>query len=331
MFHLKGLGRVGLNSRFMDNLLNNVLKREIGRQRAALPFCIRLASSETSTNSTASSSDKELPAKQENKTPNLEENPYYSKYAEKLAQAKKGGVGKGVQDKVSSEQEKVRLGFEELEAKLSTSKNDHDPGPRKGENASSSRPKTLNDIVHISKLEGHTAEEITEIWSQFHRTKEECIYAVLPSSSYDKIYELATQYPIFLFPLPRIDKAAADGQPKEGYEFFLGQFVSHAFYFTPLALYQRYKDVAPPCVVLHHYPELSPKKGIVLMSGEFDKNAVNLLEAQCLANQIKLFYGGDDIAKKMLLHTFNRDAEKFQHVDLVKEFEQSLVPGKLKA
>lgn len=312
----------------MDTMLNSVLRREINRQRAVIPFSLRVVaerafSAEPATTSDGSAQSQPIKTKT---PPKIEENPYFDKYAEKIKKAQLAKESAEKVEQLTKEQQRVKDGLSKLESQLSTSASGHDPGPRPvAEDAARGSRKSLNDVVHIDLLSGHTADEIKEIWSHHHRTKQDCLYAVIPSSSYDRIYELATQYPVFLYPLPRADKSAS-GEEEAGYEFFLGQFRDHAFYFTSLIIYQRYKDLAPPCLVLQHFPELGAKKGIVLMNGEFDKNSINMLEAQCLANQVKLFYNGEDLRKKMLLHAFNKDPSVFKYSDLISEFEQSLIP-----
>ncbi|KAI1280562.1 ATP synthase mitochondrial F1 complex assembly factor 1 [Halotydeus destructor] len=301
----------------MDNMLNSVLRREINRQRAVIPFCIRHLS-ETAQSSSEKSTDKL-------KEPKLEENPYFSKYADKIrkAQSALSEPSKG-QDE-PNEQRQMKEEMKKFEARMAVPRAGYDPGP-KSTPSGSTRPKNLGDIVHMDLLLGHGAEEIEKIWKKYHSSKENTLFAVVPSECYNSIYELATQYPLFLYPLPRSDKAPENLTPEsEGYEFFLGQFSGHSFYFTPVVLYQRYGESAPPCLVINHFPELSSTKKIVLMNGEYDSNALGIAEAQCLANQIKLFYDGQDLRKKILLHAFNKDQKAFNHEDLIKEFEGSLL------
>lgn len=70
-----------------------------------------------------------------------------------------------------------------------------------------------------------------------------------------------------------------------------------------------------------HYTELKDSKGIVLMRGEFDKNVVDAKEAQCLANQLQLYYTQNDPNKIRLLDIFTNKPDEFKHADLVKEIE----------
>lgn len=57
------------------------------------------------------------------------------------------------------------------------------------------------------------------------------------------------------------------------------------------------------------------------MRGEFDKNVLNVQEAQCLANQLQLYYGRNDPQKIKLLDQFTKKPDEFKHMDLIKEIE----------
>lgn len=71
-----------------------------------------------------------------------------------------------------------------------------------------------------------------------------------------------------------------------------------------------------------HYTEFSEKLGIVLMRGEYDVNVINAQEAQCLVNQLQLFYSQSNNQTKLdLLKKFTHSPDNFKHLDLIKEFE----------
>ena len=46
-----------------------------------------------------------------------------------------------------------------------------------------------------------------------------------------------------------------------------------------------------------------------------------VLEAQFLANQVQIYYGGDDEEKLSLLETFTHNPEAFKHMDLISQIE----------
>lgn len=69
-----------------------------------------------------------------------------------------------------------------------------------------------------------------------------------------------------------------------------------------------------------HYTEFSDQ-GIVLMRGEFDTKVINPQEAQCLINQLQLYYSQDNASKLQLLEKFTKDPASFSHTDVIKELE----------
>lgn len=287
----------------MLKMFNQTLLKEIRRQAAAIP---ELGSRAFSSQPPPTSSD-------------LETNPYYSKYAEKLkeAQKKAGAQSSKSAEQISREQREVIEGLKKFESKFDSDKGD--PGPRPG----GGKRKALDDVVKMDLLKDLPPEEISRVWSAYHSKKEDCIYAILKSEEYDMITSLTIDYPVFLYPIPR-DDTSAPNKESMGYQFFIGQFENHSCYFTPLVYYQRYKDLAPVSLAVNYYPEFK-EKGVVLMNGEYDKNIINLLEVQCLANQFKLFYEGPDEKKKELLHKFNKNPGSFNHLDVVAEFEVSVI------
>lgn len=84
---------------------------------------------------------------------------------------------------------------------------------------------------------------------------------------------------------------------------------------------QVHKENAPECLTITHYSEFKDSKGIVLMRGEFDKNIINANEAQCLANQLQLYYCKSDPERNALLERFTKRPDEFKHMDLIKQIE----------
>lgn len=87
--------------------------------------------------------------------------------------------------------------------------------------------KKLSDIMKIELLENKTADEIKQIWFEYH-SKKDVLVAAIPTATYNLLSARGKQYPMFIFPLPR----------SQGYEFFLLQFASNTVHFTPLLCYQ---------------------------------------------------------------------------------------------
>lgn len=57
------------------------------------------------------------------------------------------------------------------------------------------------------------------------------------------------------------------------------------------------------------------------MRGEYDNKVLTALEAQCLANQLKLYYLENNPRKQEILETFTKAPESFKHMDVIKELE----------
>lgn len=168
----------------------------------------------------------------------------------------------------------------------------------------------LNNIMKVDMIKDKSKEEIIEIWREYH-TQKDYICGTLTPEQYDKMFARGKQYPTFLLPLPR----------ENGYEFIMCQFYGSEVHMTPLLWYQTHKENAPECLTMTHYTELRHDKGIVLMRGEFDTKLINVQDAQCLANELQLYYITDNKQKLQLLETFTNRPNEFKHMDLIAQLE----------
>ncbi|KAK2493877.1 hypothetical protein MC885_013106, partial [Smutsia gigantea] len=84
-------------------------------------------------------------------------------------------------------------------------------------------------------------------------------------------------------------------------------------------------------LILYHYPELKEEKGIVLMTAEMDSTFLNVAEAQCIANQVQLFYATDRKETYGLVETFNFRPNEFKYMSVIAELEQSGLGAELKS
>jgi len=239
----------------------------------------------------------------------LQNNPYYNKYAEKISQLQK----------TSPEEFLSRL--KENEDKKSTKKSSNVsktmptplaglPGEAKIKPNAFTKPKLLSDVMKTELLEGKSPNEIEEIWFDYHKNKD-CIVASVPLSNFDTIQLRGEKFPIFLLPLPR----------DQGYEFIMLQFNGNEVHFTPLISYQTHKENSPECLTLVYYPDLKDTKGLVLMKGEFNKDVLTPIEAQCLANELQLYYGEENEKRTRLLERFTNNPDDFKHMDLIANLE----------
>lgn len=169
--------------------------------------------------------------------------------------------------------------------------------------------KKLSDILKVELLEDKTAEEIKQIWLEYHKTKD-CVSAILEVGHYDQLMTTAKDHPIFILPIPR----------NQGYEFIMHQFAGNTIHFTPLLCYQVHKENAPECLNVTHYTEFK-EKGLILMRGEYDTKVLSPQEAQCLINELQLYYCLNDSKKLELLKTFTKAPDQFKYMDVIAELE----------
>ncbi|XP_055680195.1 ATP synthase mitochondrial F1 complex assembly factor 1 [Lutzomyia longipalpis] len=236
-----------------------------------------------------------------------EKNPYYEKYAEKIAKLQKTSPEEFLSrlDTLEKTQGTKKATPEEQERKYSELLK-----PKKALEAQAEIPhKKLEEIMKLELVEGKSAEEIQAIWLEYHKTKD-VIAAAIPTEMYNVQQERAKAHPIFILPIPR----------SQGFEFIMLQFAANSVHFTPLLCYQVHKENAPECLNIVHYTEFRDK-GIILMRGEYDSNVISAQEAQCLANQLQMYYGQESPSKQRLLDTFTNHPEAFKHMDVIAELE----------
>ncbi|XP_019483554.1 PREDICTED: ATP synthase mitochondrial F1 complex assembly factor 1 isoform X3 [Hipposideros armiger] len=178
---------------------------------------------------------------------------------------------------------------------------------------------TLSSIFNIEMVKDKTAEEIKQIWQQYFAAKD-TVYAVIPEKKFDLIWNRAQTCPTFLCALPR----------REGYEFFVGQWSGTELHFTALINIQTRGEAAASQLILYHYPELKEEKGIVLMTAEMDSTFLKVAEAQCIANQVQLFYATNRKETYGLVETFNFRPNEFKYMSVIAELEQSGLGAELK-
>jgi len=239
----------------------------------------------------------------------LQKNPFFDKYAEKIAQLQKKNPEEflaRIEAKTSSDQGAAAKPKDfslpgQAKQKLDASGSGGQP-----------KQKSLDSVVKLEMLADKSAKEIEEIWCK-HFSSKDAVAAVIPAQTYKQMQERFQQFNTFLFPLPR----------DMGYEFFVVQFLNNEAHFTSLINYQAHKENAPECLNMMHYTELAEDKGIVLMVGEYDKDVLNLSEARSLVVQVVQYYGiSKDTDKKWAhLFRFTYETDDFNHLDLIQELE----------
>lgn len=234
----------------------------------------------------------------------LQKNEFYSKYADKIAKLQK----------TSPEDFLARLGaIEESTNKKHEEKEFSLPGqPKKNRSVSPSqkKQKKLEDVMKTDLLDDLNFDEIGKLWTDHYKNKD-AVSAVIPAETFEQMNERFKEFNTFLFPLPR-DK---------GYEMVMVQFSGNEAHFTTLINFQAYKENAPECLSMVHYTEMEESKGIVLMAGEYDKNVLSSSEAQCLANQVEVYYCQPSQEKLDILQKFTKEPTLFQHQQLIDQME----------
>ncbi|KFP26521.1 ATP synthase mitochondrial F1 complex assembly factor 1, partial [Colius striatus] len=243
----------------------------------------------------------------------LEENPFYDKYRHKIQELRRSSpdVFESRMEK-RNEVKKQPVGYSNQGEFIRCMEEKAKGLGTKTSKGGFTKDKTLDSILNVEMVKEKSAEEIKQIWSQYFSAKD-TVYAVIPAEKFDLIQKRAQQCPSFLYALPR----------KEGYEFFVGQWSGTELHFTSLINVQTQGEAAPSQLVLYHYPELQKEKGIVLMTAEMDSKFLAVHEAQCLANQLQLFYATDRSQTYELVETFNHRSSEFKYMSVIAELEQS--------
>lgn len=236
----------------------------------------------------------------------LQKNPFFDKYAEKIAKYQQTNPDEFLQ-RVESQETKLQKKKDKQEAKSKFYQSHAKPQLAEDNQPRQAR---LDDIMKVDMIQDKTKDEIIDIWKSYH-TDKDYICGILTVDQFDKMFNRGKQYSTFLLPLPR----------KEGYEFIVSQFYGLEVHMTPLLWYQAHKENAPECLTMVHYTEFKDDKGIVLMRGEFDSKTINVQEAQCLANELQLYYCTENPKRLQLLETFTRKPDQFKHMDLIAQLE----------
>ena len=245
----------------------------------------------------------------ENDLEGLKQNPYYEKYSKKIEDVKSSAAKEylkniSINGQTGSQEEGLLLTPDgKLGSKYDVARH----------NSLMSPEKKLENILDINLLDDKTSEEISVMWTEAHKDKT-AIVAVIPADVWETLSSRFVEHNTFLLPLPK----------NNGYEYMVIQFEGKQAHFTSLCNYQRYGENSPECLNLVYYPDLVDTKGMVLMSGEYDKNTITFEEATCLSVQLLCYYGVNSEPKKLgHLERFTYNTEEFSHFDLIAELESS--------
>lgn len=150
-------------------------------------------------------------------------NPYFEKYASKIATLQETSPEEFLSRvEVVNTKKDIKKSNERTYSELLNPKE-----AKKDASAAEIPHKKLGDIMKIELLNDKSAEEIKQIWFEYHKTKD-VITATLTTEQYEALMKKGNEHPIFILPLPR----------SEGYEFIMLQFAANTVHFTPLLAYQ---------------------------------------------------------------------------------------------
>jgi len=223
----------------------------------------------------------------------IEDNSYYAKYKAKIVNFQR-----------SSPHAFLAL----VDQLISSSKKYAEAPARKAKTMQNRKKLVLDEIMKLSSLLSLDRQDICFIWTEFHNSAQ-MIAAVMSGSKHESIVKKAEAYSSFVLPLPR----------KGLHEFFLAQYGDDSFYFTPLAVYHKYKENSPVCLTLSHYDELKETKDLILLRGEYDKDVIDLKEAQYLAVQLNCYYGENNQRRLEIMKDFHENASSFEYMNLISE------------
>ncbi|KAL0269476.1 UNVERIFIED_CONTAM: hypothetical protein PYX00_007190 [Menopon gallinae] len=237
----------------------------------------------------------------------LRTNPYYEKYADKIANLQQISPEELKEKMENLQKKKKPVKVEMKERPYSSAPAEGKPQLHETQHVNRKR---LDDVMKTELLRDKSADEIKDIWLDYHKTKDG-IAGVVPKEVYKIMEERGREFSTFLLPVPR----------SQGYEFIMCQFLGNEVHFTPLIAYQTHKENAPECLTMTFYTDLIEEKSIVLMKGEYDSNILNCQEAQCLANELQLYYSQNSERRINLLKKFTYSPNEFNHMDLIAELE----------
>lgn len=163
-------------------------------------------------------------------------------------------------------------------------------------------PQSLSSILNLSKILSVTPAQVSALWTAYHASRSDgtgrgYLCASVPVEVYRKMARVASKYPTFVLPIPRLVPAENPGEEqKTAHEFYFMQWDFHGppptitaeldpfsvpatpapentppistTLFTPLQEYKLRGSFATPYLVLTHYTDLVHTHGLVLLRGE---------------------------------------------------------------
>eukprot|EP00887_Chlorella_sp_A99_P003330 scaffold26.g3330.t1 len=167
-----------------------------------------------------------------------------------------------------------------------------------------SAPSSTNlwDVVKREHFEKHNAQQVADIWMEFHADPaKHRVAKVMAPAQFLKFSENAARSPNFVLPVFRGPNA---------FENFMVQCQLPYVLFTTLEQYKRDGPAAAPHFAATHYMELMGDKGLVLVRGDvIQPGAVSRTDAEALLRLLHEFYTDDQ--KHGFVWKFNHMQSEF--------------------
>ncbi|KAK9442558.1 atp11 [Metarhizium brunneum] len=148
---------------------------------------------------------------------------------------------------------------------------------------------SLDEIVDVEKIRELPEKELTAVWRLRHANSPQKLCAVIPTSSYKVMEEMARKSPQFVLPVPH---------ESQGAEIHFLQWTFDAasntstVLFTQLAEFKTRGEFAQPHTTVTHHLDLAEDKGLVLMQGQtMEDRGVQPEHAKWLVMCLQRFYG----------------------------------------
>ncbi|KAL2611579.1 hypothetical protein R1flu_023271 [Riccia fluitans] len=167
--------------------------------------------------------------------------------------------------------------------------------------------KPLDSIMKVESVKFRDAEEITQIWNDYHIGRGH-ISAVMGSQLYAGFEQRAKACPFFVIPIKQ----------GMGYMTLFVQAQMPYMLFTSLGDYQARGPDATPYLTVSHYDDLAKTKGIVLVRGDVVLTSkLSDAQARTALEAAHSFYLRDN--RYRMVQNFNQRAEEFEFRDVLRE------------
>lgn len=184
-------------------------------------------------------------------------------------------------------------------------------------------PRRLGDITKLPLLQQEEPEVIRQIWTEFHKGRNDTIGITLPKDKFQALMAKAKRCPIFILPVYRLPEhnTAETSVGEAGYFVLLSQFQSTHFLLTYLEDYKRNPTQAQPYMTVSTYDDLVETKGLGLLRVDFTPQ-LSRVEANKVLDLLQHYYSekGGEYAEQ-----FNHTPAKFSFDAYINSIPTSVI------